>query len=296
MALPKGLLDGIRNLDPLPITAQKLTEMIAQERVSADEIAELLEYDQAIAANILRVANSTVYAGLMPLQEIRQAVIRLGTSTLLDIILGDYLKRMMTDVPLYDLSENELWLHGAVASLAVNELMGECPDPTIPRSASVGALIHDVGKLIVVRYLKADVHSILAKSKKENTSFVEAERAVLGCDHAEVGGAIAQQWRFPAEVADALARHHEVPNSNPTPVLDGIVLGNLIAKTLGTGLGAEGMNFELDPECSRRHGITLARFCRACARTSVRMEGLREAYGIPVETAKPTIQVARNRT
>jgi putative nucleotidyltransferase with HDIG domain len=296
MALPNGLLEGIRNLDPLPVTAQRLAEMVAQEDTSADAIAELLEFDQAVAANILRVANSSIYAGLMPLQETRQAVIRLGTSTLLHIVLGDYLKRLFTDAPLYDLTENDLWLHGAVAALAINELMEESPSGTLPPTASVGALIHDVGKLIIVRYMKADVRWILAKSQQEDISFVEAERAVLGCDHAEVGGAIARQWRFPDEIADALARHHEVPVIRPTPMLDGIMLANLVAKTLGTGLGAEGMNFELDPDCSRRHGITLARFCRVCARTSIRMEGLREAYGIPVESASRAISVARHRT
>jgi putative nucleotidyltransferase with HDIG domain len=293
MAIPEGLVEGIRNLDPLPVTAQRLAAAIASENVSAGEITELIEFDQAVAANILRIANTAFYAGLSPIEEIRQAVMRLGTSTILDIVLGDYLKRLIMDAPLYDLTENDLWLHGAVASIAVDELMSESTSGTLPRSTTIAALIHDVGKLIIVRYMKADVRWILAKAQQDDITFVEAERAVLGCDHAEVGGAIAQQWKFPEEIVDALTRHHEVPVMKPTPILDGVMLANLVAKTLGTGLGAEGMNFDLDPGCSRRHGITFVRFCRACARTSDRMDALKEAYGITNETQQRTARQAR---
>jgi len=280
MAIPSHVLAGIRNLAPLPVTSQKLSAAIAKQDVSASEIARLIEFDEALSANILRVANSSAYANLIRLDEIGQAVMRLGINAVLHIALGDYLKHLHTDAPLYDLSENDLWLHGAVASLAVGELTQESPSGTLPRSASLAALLHDVGKLIIVRYMKADVRWLLAKCQKEGITFVQAERAVLGCDHAEVGGAIARKWSFPEEIVDALSRHHDAPMTEPSPTLDGVILGNLVAKTLGTGLGAEGMNFDLDIGASRRHGITFAGFCRACARTSVHMEGLKEAYGL----------------
>jgi putative nucleotidyltransferase with HDIG domain len=283
MTIPAGFLDKIRNLDPLPITAHRLSQAVADDSVSINEIAELIEFDQAVATNILRISNSALYAGLYPIEDVRSAVARLGTNTLLNIVLGDYLRRLAVDAPMYDLTENDLWLHGAVASLAVTELIGEGPTCTIPRGASVAALVHDVGKLIIVRYMKADVRQLLEKCEKQNITFVEAERQVLGCDHAEVGGAIARRWNFPEEIIDAMERHHDPEVADPSPTLDGVMLANLVAKTLGTGLGAEGMNFELDPGCSRRQGITFTRFCRVCARTSLRIEELREAYGIAPE-------------
>ena len=283
MAIPAGLIEGIRNLDPLPITAQKLSQAVANEDVPVGEIAEVIEYDQAVAASILRAANSPLYAGLGTIEHVREAVVRMGTHTLLNIVLGDYLKRLRIEAPLYDLTENELWLHSAVASMAIGELVDENPECDIPRSASVAALIHDVGKLIVVRFMKADVKMLLETCRKRNITFVEAERAVLGCDHAEVGGAIARRWRFPDEIVHAIERHHDAPVLEPTPMLDGVMLANLVAKTLGTGLGAEGMNFESDPECWRRQGVTFARFCRVCARTSLRVESLKESYGLSSE-------------
>jgi putative nucleotidyltransferase with HDIG domain len=280
MALLTGLLQGIENLDPLPVTAQKLASRLSDDDVSIAEITDIVEYDQAIASNLLRIANSALYAGKMPVQDLRGAVARLGTKTLLSIILHDHLRRLSVDAPLYDLSENDLWAHGAASSLAVSELAIECPEVEIPSGASIAALVHDIGKLIIVRYMKADVHELLELSQKKKIPFVEAEREVLGTDHAEVGGAIASHWKFPEEITRTVERHHQVPLEDPTPMMDAVMLANLVTKTLGVGLGAEGMNFGTDFQAVRRLGLTFSAFCRVCARTSLRLNDLLESYTV----------------
>jgi putative nucleotidyltransferase with HDIG domain len=282
MAIPSGLLQGIDNLDPLPVTAQKLTTKLSDENVSIAEITDIVEYDQAIASNVLRIANSALYVGKMPIENLRSAVARLGTKTLLSILLHDHLRRLTIDAPLYDLSENDLWAHGAAASLAVGELVAECPDVAIPEDAPIAALVHDIGKLIIVRYMKADVQDLLDLSQKKKVSFVEAEREVLGTDHAEVGGAIASRWKFPEAITRTVEQHHSVPLPDPTPMMDAVMMANLVTKTLGVGLGAEGMNFSTDFEAVRRLGLTYSAFCRVCARTSMRLNDLLESYAVTV--------------
>lgn len=278
MSLPPGLLLGIRNLEPLPITAQRLTASLSGDSASANELADVIEFDSAIASNILRVANSSLYGGLYPIESIRQAVIRLGTNTLLDIVLEHHLKGLRRDAPLYELTENDFWLHCAAASLAVQEIAREA-EAEIPRSAPIAALVHDIGKLIIVRYLQTDVDEIRFLCDKKKITFVEAERLLIGCDHAEVGGAVARNWKFPEEITEAIEFHHQVPTMRSSATLDTVMIANLAVKTLGIGLGAEGMNFEIDPNCSRRLGLGFAGFCRACAQVSARVADLKEAYG-----------------
>jgi HD-like signal output (HDOD) protein len=279
MALPAGLLTKIRNLEPLPITAQRLTEALVGDELSVDEIADVIEFDSAVVANILRIANSSLYGGFREINGIREAVLRLGTNALLNIVLDQHLKRLRQDAPFYELTENDLWLHGATASLAVNELGGEC-ETAISGSASIAALVHDIGKLIIVRYLDGNVAEVRHLCEQKKITFVEAERILFGCDHAEVGGAVARHWKFPDEIAEAIEFHHRVPITRSSPTLDAVMVANLIVKTLGIGLGAEGMNFELDPACSRRLGLGFAGFCRVCAQVSSRVADLKEAYGL----------------
>lgn len=78
MAISDQLLRGIQQLTPLPVTVQRLATALGDEEVSPNKIADIVEYDGAVAANILRVANSATYGGRFRTERIRDAVVRLG--------------------------------------------------------------------------------------------------------------------------------------------------------------------------------------------------------------------------
>lgn len=280
MAIPQGLLQGIDRLDPLPVTAQRLLKALQDEEVGPAKIAEYVQYDPAVVSTVLRVANSAAYGGWSRVDTIRDAVVRLGAARLLDIVLGDYLKRLKVNAPLYDLAEDDLWLHSAATSLAVKALQKERPRAAIPEIASIAALVHDIGKLVMVRFLKADVKQILALRDEQQIAFVEAERGLFGCDHAEVGAEMARRWGFPAEVTAAIESHHQAPVANPSPTTDAVIIANLAAKAVGTGLGAEGMDLRLDEQVHRRLKLDFAGFSRVCIQTMTWLKDLKASYGI----------------
>ena len=218
------------------------------------------------------------YAGT-GVPSVREAVFRLGTVALLDLVLEGYLKRLRTATPLYDLSEHDLWLHSAASQLAVRALSVERPKARIPAIAETAALLHDIGKLIVSRYLKADVRELTRYARTHDVTFVDAEREILGVDHTAVGAAMAEAWQFPPEIVDAIRRHHSVPFENPTVVLDAVALANVVAKTIETGLGAEGLNFAVDPGSYRRLGVDFATFGRICLQADSWLKEVTRAHG-----------------
>lgn len=278
MALPENLLEGIDDLEPLPITINNLVLKLGDDRVSAREIASIIEYDEAIAATLLRAANSAMFGGRIRVERIGDAVARLGIDQLLSIALGTHFKRLSVPVEFYDLSQDDLWLHAAVSSLAAKEIISVCPRAGIPVLAAVAALTHDIGKLIIVRHIDADLSQLLEIERDRGITFVEAERELLGFDHAEVGAAVAEKWSFPDEVRHAIEFHHQVPVTDPSPMLDTVVLANAVAKTLGVGLGAEGMNVLMDGGCLKRLGLHYNDFGRLCSEVLTKMEGLQRLY------------------
>jgi putative nucleotidyltransferase with HDIG domain len=279
VTMPDAIVRGIKKLEPLPVTAQRLFDLMNGKDVSLARIAELIEFDQAIAAAVLREASTARYSG-RPLSSVRDAVFRLGTVTLLNLVLDGYLAKLRASAPAYDLSEQDLWLHGAAARLAVRALRLERPKAGIPEAAETAALIHDVGKLIVSRCLKASAGDILALVEIKGVTFVEAERELFGTDHAAVGAAMAVHWQFPSAIADAIRRHHDPHIQSPTPLIDVLMMANVVAKTIEAGTGAEGFDFNVDPGVRERLGIDADGFGRVTLEAQTWLRDLARANGV----------------
>ncbi len=277
MAIPPELVRDIDHIEPLPMTVQRLMALQGQEMVSPRELASAIEYDQAIAATLLKAANSSFMGSRVAIQRIGDAVMRMGVDQILSIALGSHYQQIVEPVKMYDLSEESLWLHGALSSVAAKEIM-DTTEMEVPPVAGMAALTHDIGKLILVRYVDADMHQVLEVAQEKEITFVEAERELFGFDHAEVGGAMAEKWSFPPEVTDAITRHHQVPVQDPTPVLDVVMMANWVAKTLGVGLGAEGMNFNVDAGVAQRLGFRHEDFIGICSRVADSVDDLRQLY------------------
>jgi putative nucleotidyltransferase with HDIG domain len=279
MAIPPDLLRDIDQMDPLPITVQQLMGMLGEDMVSPREVARVVEFDQVIAATLLRVANSPIFGGRGAIGRVADAVMRLGVDQILNIAMGAHFRSISRPAPLYELSESELWLHGALASVAAKEIASRCRTEKIPDLAAVAALTHDIGKLILVRH--ADIHprEVAQAAAEQEITFVEAERELFGFDHAELGGAVGEKWGFPDDVKDAIARHHQVPVEGQTPMLDAVMMANWVAKTVGVGVGAEGMNFNVDKRVSKKLGFRHKDFIAICSTVADLMDDIKDVYG-----------------
>ena len=280
MGIPDKVLDGIDRLEPLPITVQKLLVALNHSEVDFREITTAIEFDGAITSNILRTANSAAFGGRTRIEHTRDAVVRLGTITLLDIVLMAHLRSLRVAAPMYDLSEDDLWLHAAAASLAVKAIIKETRNRKIPEASSIAALIHDIGKLVMVRYLAGDTSVVAARSKEKGLTFAEAEREVFGCDHAEVGGAMARKWNFPDTITHAIECHHSASSASNDLMLDAVVLANMTAKTIGIGMGVADQDRADIAGAKGRIGLTEEGFERVCEQTVLWAKDLKQSYGI----------------
>jgi putative nucleotidyltransferase with HDIG domain len=282
-ALSAELVRGIRELEPLPRTARELLALVRGEDASITRVAELIEYDQAITANFLRLARSAAFAGTKPPATVLEAVRRLGTMPLLTLVLRDYMSRMRHGAPCYDLSEEDLWGHSAASQLAVEALFIERPG--LPPEAATAALLHDIGKLVISRCCHVPAAEIAERATARGVPFIVAERELLGVDHTTVGAEVARAWSFPDATQHAIRHHHDAPIAQPWPVLDAVVVANLVAKTIGAGLGAEGFYFVADESALGRLGVDYQMFARTCLRTHDLLRELRASSSTGIKVA-----------
>lgn len=223
-------------LEPLPVSVTRLAAMVCGETpAEIGEITDIVQFDQALTASMLRAANSSWSASRTEITNVRDAVVRLGTSTVFSIALGVNVKsRMARDVPEYGLSEGDLWNHSVAASLA-GELLLKAAKHRLPPETVTAALLHDVGKLVMCRFLGDDLLGTLARAREDGgLTRMEAEYEVLGVHHGELGGLITQIWGLPDSLVRGISYHH-TPDIGMDPICYGVHLADVIAKVIGAG-------------------------------------------------------------
>ena len=255
-------------VEPFPATLKRLLDALDDEACELNTIAAIIEEDTALAARVMQVARSASFAGRFPPRDVRNAVARIGLDAVHLVAVGAHIRSQVKDTPCYGLDQSQHWEHALISVMAVREYAKLIPEALVPPQAFLAALTHDVGKVVVDRKLSLMQVSLEETAEREGISLVDAERLLLGSDHGEIGGMIAEQWNFPVEVCRAVAQHHQT-DAEPNRIGDLITLANLVSKTLGVGMGVEGFNLGMDPEAFVRLDIDTDCFMQICTGTAI---------------------------
>ena len=261
----------IKELAPLPPTATRLAAVLATPTYNIDECVEVVRYDQALTLAIIKYVNSAFAAAARPIADIKEAVIRLGGGRILRDLLASHLRGNLTvELPAYGYKESDLWRHSVAAAVAV-EILGRHAALPPAGLSFTAALLHDIGKLVLARAApRNDMEAIWKKVSVEKYTCEAAEKTVLGFSHAEVGGAVLTAWALPAGMATSVANHH-APSDTGDPMTDCVMAANLVARSIGEGIGHEGMSVGADAGVGRRLGLSRDKFELVCAESRCRM-------------------------
>lgn len=226
------IVRAAEKLDPVPASVCQLAAVVSRDHWGFSDVEQVIMFDQALTGRILQVANSAAHSGYTRVGTVKEAVIRVGVGPVLSVAMascvGPVFRRAL---PEYGLSEGQLWRHSVAVSLGVEVLLALSPNALPPEAVTAG-LLHDVGKLVLARFLTGDLLSGLAEARAHGErSAMQAEVDVLGVHHGELGALIARHWKLPDRLADAIAWHH-APDRAADLVCDAVHVANLAAKVL----------------------------------------------------------------
>ncbi len=210
----RRILGSIEKLPMLPTVAIKLLEVTDDERTSALDLARLIETDQALAAKTMRMANSAFYGRSGKISTLRDAVTLIGfgaiRSTILTVFFMDVFKGT-TDRTGFD--TEAFWLHSLACAICCREISRKVRGAaSLAEEAFVCGMLHDAGKILLNNHVSDDYKRVVEAVRTKNLTVAEAEQAVLGVDHAQVGGRLLELWKLPEHETRAIASHH-----NPSP-------------------------------------------------------------------------------
>jgi putative nucleotidyltransferase with HDIG domain len=184
----------------------------------------------------------------------------LGFKTVKSIVLAASVYKFMDgSFSGYALDRGELWRHSLSVAFAARRMakkLGGSDD----EEAYVAGMVHDLGKIVLNDYVRFGYGIIARLVEEDRVPFMDAEKQVLGFDHAQVGGLIMEQWNLP-EPYIYTARYHHTPEELPEEgrafrrVVDIVHAANALCLMLGAGIGADGLQYYLSPEAMERLGI-----------------------------------------
>lgn len=239
-------------LPSLPGVVSELLSSFANDDVDVDQVARQISHDQALAARVLRVANSSFYGLQSKVGTIQEAVVVLGFRAVRSMVLAVGMSGLLRadrcigfDAPAYQ-------RHCVGVGMAAWNLAEKAG---INRDlAFTGGLLHDIGKLALAANFPLEYAEVLAYRHKHDCFLVVAERDLLGMDHAEIGGMLAEAWHFPRALYQAVAEHHAPAAATADSLANLIHVADVTSYALGLVPAADDMVMPLDRAAWERCG------------------------------------------
>jgi len=203
------IIKSVKNIPAFPSVIHKIMLLVTQEDYVVTDLVKLIEYDQSITANILKISNSAYFGTKHKIKTIHDAVVYLGQQNLIHVVQTAGASRFYRKASGgYVLQAQDLWKH-SVAVAIMSQILSQQSLQRVDPTLYTAALLHDIGKVFLGEYVRESLLKIEELVNQNGYSFLEGEKEVLGVDHAALGGMIALHWNFPEEIREGIAYHHE---------------------------------------------------------------------------------------
>ena len=242
--LQSAILHDVESLPSMPRIMEKARKILADPDSSLKDLANLIETDQALAMKVLRLSNSAYYSRLKAATSIQDAAVVLGLKVLGELLtvactaklLGHALKG-------YGLPSDALWRHSLSVAVGAR-IVASRKHPDLANEAFSAGLVHDAGKIILDKYIMERQEAFADFLKDGNETFLDAEKKILGFDHAEIAARVCQKWNFPKHICAAIEYHHRPSRFRGNQLAFIVHAADRIA--IWSGMNTDGLSIETD--------------------------------------------------
>lgn len=238
-----------------PALLPRLITALQSHDSSADDIAAIITVDPGLASSTLRLSNSAYFSGSSPVESVAEAVMRLGQQELYRLAALALVSRWETGVGHGEAGD---FCRHALCTAIAAEVLAETSERVSPQTAYTAGLVCDLGKLAMTHACDGFYPAIRAHCAAQQCAWTDAELAVLGFHHIQVGARLLRAWNFPP-VLVAVAEHYLRPSQAPAealPLIAHLHAAKYIATSFGPGVGEDGFLFSLNESFLLEWGFT----------------------------------------
>lgn len=237
------------HLPAMPAILATLCDALGQktQQINVDEVVRQILYDQSLAAQCLRVANSALFRQRGDVTTVKDAVLALGLWRIRDLAFSCSLPMLFANVNT-SVGKEVFWRH-ALGTAVISEGLGRELGARFLEGIYLAGLLHDIGVLVNAVLFMDDFRDVLKESMENRLPLDKMEQRILGFTHGESGRILAELWRLPTEFADVIEYHEDPEKLNQKPdgaqntaLSEMVVLvhaADLICQKMGLGYGYE---------------------------------------------------------
>ncbi len=242
-------VERLRSMPTLPRLLERVVGALEDPDVNFENIGSLIEVDQSLSSQILRLANSAFYSAQGRVARVPNALVMLGTVVTRSVVLSTSVLDVRT-VPLRGFWEHSLGC--AVAAGAIAKVTGLAQAEEV----SAAGLLHDLGKVVVCKELPEVFADILQRAGAEERSLRDVEHDELGIDHCDVAAWLVTRWNLPACLAEPIMYHHEPGRARRALRETAVVhVANSLVRALDYGNGGDRRIPPIDPKAWAMLGL-----------------------------------------
>ncbi|MEW6595020.1 MAG: HDOD domain-containing protein [Thermodesulfobacteriota bacterium] len=206
MNVEQEYIRDIEKLAPCPQVALDVLAIAHEHDCSISVLAEKIERDPNLTANMLQMANSAYFGHMKKISSVNDIIVRLGIESVKIIAITSASVGLLKSAQeAYALTSGQLWQH-SYATAILASIIGRYAKVKDSPSLYTAALLHDIGKMVLNRPLQ--IESYNHPEVPAETPLLVREQQLLHTDHARVGMALLEKWGLPEAVFVPVGMHH----------------------------------------------------------------------------------------
>lgn len=218
MSLTDPYVKKAASLPAMPEVACQLMDTFGREDLSLGELSGLIGRDQALAARVLRVANSARYAPSREVDTLQDAAALLGLRTLRELTLS---VSVMGVFPSPEGFDRLAFWRGTLAVASHAQALAPLLDVD-PAVAYLGGLMLRTGQILMAMVDPSGAAEV-ARHALAPDSRIDFESGILGCAHPEITAEMARHWGFPTGLVTAFGAAVDPLGSRPFSPLGAVL-------------------------------------------------------------------------
>lgn len=203
------IINNVQKLPTLPAVANKVTKLLKDPTCTAIRVSEVIDKDPSLTIRVLRLVNSAFYSVRSEVTNVRHAVALLGFKTISQMVITISVFDVFKGGYGREFDREGFWKH-SIGCGVMSQKIAHLSDYVGVDDCFTAGLLHDIGKVVVDQYLHEEMEQVIQLTQEHEISIADAEKEVMGINHADIGGQVMENWKIPAPIVAAVKYHHSV--------------------------------------------------------------------------------------